>query len=85
MIGTTENGCQHPLPINASCVTSRFLIGSDAMTLKDALKHFGSRNKIAKALGIKRQAVTRWKDGIPLLRQCQIELLTSGKLKRAKA
>ena len=54
-----------------------------AMEFIDALRHFGSRNKIAKALGINRQAITRWAEaGIPLMRQYQLEELTGGKLKR---
>lgn len=53
------------------------------MEFKEALKHYGSRNKIAKALGINRQAITRWADsGIPELRQYELEALTDGKLKR---
>ena len=53
------------------------------MEFKEALKHYGSRNKIAKALGIHRQAITRWAySGIPELRQYELETLTGGKLKR---
>lgn len=52
------------------------------MDLKDALQHFGSRNKLAKALGCTRQNITRWEwDGIPRVRQYEIERLTEGKLK----
>ena len=52
------------------------------MTLEEALKVVGSRNKIAKLLGCTRQNITRWAhDGIPLVRQYQLEELTRGKLK----
>ena len=52
------------------------------MTLEEALKVVGSRNKIAKLLGCTRQNITRWAyDGIPLVRQYQLEELTDGKLK----
>jgi hypothetical protein len=54
------------------------------MKLQDAIGYFGSRNKIAKALGVTRQAITRWRDGIPALQQYRIEEMTKGKLKRAK-
>ena len=54
------------------------------MNLQDALRHFGSRNKIAQALGVSRQSITRWRDGIPLVQQYRIEELTKGKLKRVK-
>ena len=53
------------------------------MDLKDAVRHFGSQNKLAKALGLARQNVTRWvHDGIPELQKYRIEELTQGKLKR---
>ena len=51
------------------------------MTLDQAIRLIGSRNKIAKLLGVSRQNVTRWQYGIPMARQFQIELLTQGKLK----
>ena len=52
------------------------------MTLEEALKVVGSRNKIAKLLGCTRQNITRWADhGIPLVRQYQLEEKTGGKLK----
>jgi hypothetical protein len=54
------------------------------MTLQDCIKHYGSRNNIAKALGIKRQAITRWKEGIPVRRQFELEILSRGKLKRSR-
>jgi DNA-binding transcriptional regulator Cro len=53
------------------------------MDLKDAVKHFGSQNQLAKALGIARQNITRWvNDGIPPLQQYRLEEITQGKLKR---
>ena len=45
-------------------------------------EHFGSQQKLAKALGIKRMAVNHWKTrGIPGARAVQIEQLTDGKFK----
>jgi transcriptional repressor of cell division inhibition gene dicB len=55
------------------------------MTLQDALRHFKTRSQIARVLGIERQAITRWKDGIPVRRQFELEILSKGKLKRAKS
>jgi hypothetical protein len=53
------------------------------MDLKDAVKHFGSQNQLAKALGIARQNITRWvNDGIPELQKYRLEEITQGKLKR---
>lgn len=43
--------------------------------------YFGSKNKLAKELGISRPAVARWKDYVPKGRAYQIEVLTNGKLK----
>ena len=55
------------------------------MTLDEAIKVIGSRGKIAKLLGCTRQNITRWQfDGIPMLRQYQLEELTKGKLKRVR-
>ena len=55
------------------------------MKFEDALKHYGSRNRIAKALGCTRQNITRWAfDGIPLVQQYRLEELTGGKLKRTE-
>jgi len=47
----------------------------------DAIRFFGSKAELARALGIKRQAITSWRDRVPLARQYQIEQLTGGKLK----
>jgi len=53
------------------------------MKFTDALEFYGSRNKIAKAIGCTRQNITRWAyDGIPLLQQYRLEEITGGKLKR---
>jgi transcriptional repressor of cell division inhibition gene dicB len=65
----------------ASCVYAMIC----DMTLIDAIKVLGSRNKIAQALGISRQAITRWKYGIPEIQQYRLEELTKGKLKRKRA
>ena len=53
------------------------------MKTKDAAKHFGSKTKLAAALGITPSAVTMWGEDVPELRQYQIEQLTKGKLKRS--
>ena len=51
------------------------------MKTKQAAEHFGSKSKLAAALGITPSAVTMWGDDVPELRQYQIERLTKGKLK----
>tara|TARA_R110000851_G_scaffold133381_4_gene268223 strand:- start:3020 stop:3289 length:270 start_codon:yes stop_codon:yes gene_type:complete len=45
------------------------------VTYKQALRFFGNANRMAKALGISRQAVADWKGVIPELRQYQIRVL----------
>ncbi|PHR99228.1 MAG: Cro/Cl family transcriptional regulator [Blastopirellula sp.] len=45
------------------------------VTYKQALRFFGNPNRMAKALGISRQAVADWKSIIPELRQYQIKVL----------
>ena len=57
---------------------------SDSMHTKQAIIHFGGVAKLATALGLgSRQAIYAWGEFPPHLRQCQIELLTNGKLKAA--
>lgn len=51
------------------------------MNTAQAVAHFGSKKKLAEALGISPSAVTLWADTIPTLRQFQIQMLTSGDLK----
>lgn len=49
------------------------------MTLHDAISHFGSKARLARALGIQRASVQEWSE-IPIDRQCQIEVITRGRL-----
>tara|TARA_R110001599_G_scaffold100770_8_gene258124 strand:- start:7664 stop:7837 length:174 start_codon:yes stop_codon:yes gene_type:complete len=51
------------------------------MKATEAINFFGSKSKLADALGIDRSAVTLWGAKIPLGRQYQIQVLTNGKLK----
>lgn len=51
------------------------------MNMNDAIKHFGSKTKLAAALGIQPSAVTQWGESVPESRQYQIQVLTKGKLK----
>ena len=52
------------------------------MAPKQVIKHFGSLTATARALQIKPPSVRQWvvNDAIPIDRQCQIEILTSGEL-----
>lgn len=50
------------------------------MNTDQAVAHFGSKKKLADALGISPGAVTLWKNVIPLLRQYQIQTVTDGAL-----
>ncbi|MDO6525420.1 Cro/CI family transcriptional regulator [Motilimonas sp. 1_MG-2023] len=51
------------------------------MQKTDAIKHFGSANKLANALGITRMSITQWGDEIPPRRAFEIERITHGALK----
>jgi len=51
------------------------------MTKKEAVAHYGSVVNLAKALGISRFAIHRWKDHPPKLRQFELERLTGGELR----
>lgn len=52
----------------------------NTMNKKDAINHFGSAAKLARALGLTRAAITLWPERIPIGRQYQIEVVTQGKL-----
>jgi hypothetical protein len=51
------------------------------MDKKDVIEHFGSQANTARALGIKRQAVNKWPDLIPILQAIEVERVSGGKLK----
>lgn len=51
------------------------------MNMTDAIKYFGSKTKLAAALGISPSAVTMWGETVPESRQYQLQVLTKGKLK----
>lgn len=55
------------------------------MKTKSAAEFFGSKKKLAEALGISPSAVTMWGDDVPELRQYQIERITKGKVKRSES
>lgn len=51
------------------------------MKIEEAVKYFGSKTKLADALGIRPSAVTQWGDEIPAVRQFQIQVISKNKLK----
>lgn len=51
------------------------------MNITDAIKYFGSKKKLADALGVRPSAVTQWGDKIPSVRQFQIQVISKNKLK----
>ena len=51
------------------------------MRKEDAIRFFGSATKLARALGISKQAISKWGDHVPEGRDYQIEVLTEGALK----
>jgi transcriptional repressor of cell division inhibition gene dicB len=55
--------------------------GSEEMTTKEAIKHYGSIKKLASALGIWPQVVYQWGDSPPMARQYELEVRTNGALK----
>lgn len=54
------------------------------MTTQEAIVHFGSRRKLADALGILPVAVLKWGTYPPELRQWQLEDMTGGTLRRER-
>lgn len=51
-----------------------------SMNTSDAVAFFGTKTKIAKLLGISKQAVSRWKDRVPLRQALLLEQASYGKL-----
>jgi hypothetical protein len=51
------------------------------MKTKEVAAHFGSKTKLADALGISPSAVTMWGETVPEGRQFQLQVLTNGKFK----
>ncbi|WP_122257441.1 Cro/CI family transcriptional regulator, partial [Pseudomonas salomonii] len=51
------------------------------MNTHEVAEFFGSKTKLALALGIRPSAVTMWGETIPESRQYQIQVLSKGKFK----
>lgn len=54
------------------------------MKTQDVADFFGSKKKLADALGIRPSAVTQWGETIPESRQYQIQVLSKGKFKAGR-
>lgn len=50
------------------------------MNTSDAVAFFGTKTKIAQLLGISKQAVSRWKNKVPLRQALLLEQASYGKL-----
>ena len=51
------------------------------MTTSDVIRHYGTQQKVADALGIRQGSVSGWGEYPPALRQLQLQRLTNGRLK----
>jgi hypothetical protein len=51
------------------------------MKTEDVVKYFGTKVAVAKALGIKKQAISQWGELVPIGRAYQLHVITKGKLK----
>lgn len=51
------------------------------MLMKTALRHYGNKIAIARALDISPAAVSKWKDIVPMESATALEILTGGELK----
>lgn len=50
------------------------------MFTQDAIDHFGSKAKLAKALEVSQPAVSRWGNRVPEKRAARLSLMTNGVL-----
>ncbi len=51
------------------------------MKTEDAIKFYGSAAKLAKVLGISRQAVDNWGDTVPRGRAYELMVITGGRIR----
>lgn len=51
------------------------------MQKSDAIQYFGSAPKLARALGLTRQAIYQWPDTVPDLYQYKLAAITDGALR----
>lgn len=51
------------------------------MTYHDAIEHFGTQVKLARALGISQPTVSCWRGVVPAQYQYQLEVITRGRLR----
>lgn len=51
------------------------------MTTKEAIKYFGSATALADALGCGKSTISMWGDEPPHGRQCELQIMTKGKLR----
>lgn len=51
------------------------------MTTDQAIKHYGTQVKLARALGITQSTVSEWGEFPPKIRQLQLQQITRGRLK----
>jgi transcriptional repressor of cell division inhibition gene dicB len=64
---------------------SVLILGANMKTT-EAISHYGSRAKLAAALGIRDvSSISHWGDVVPDLRQFQLEVVTKGVLKATRA
>ncbi|EOH6501843.1 Cro/CI family transcriptional regulator [Salmonella enterica] len=50
------------------------------MLTQDVINYFGSKTKLAKALGVSQPAVSRWGVHVPEKRAARLALMTAGQL-----
>jgi DNA-binding transcriptional regulator YdaS (Cro superfamily) len=52
------------------------------MLIRDAINYFGSKAKLAEALGVNRSAISNWRgELVPRWRAYELERITKGKLR----
>jgi transcriptional repressor of cell division inhibition gene dicB len=51
------------------------------MKTEEAIRFFGTQAALARALGVSKQAVSRWGESVPDGRAYQLQVITNGKLK----
>ena len=55
------------------------------MKKADAIKFFGSGSEMARQLGVTKGAVSQWGEELDYPRQCQIQVVSRGKLRAEEA
>ena len=81
---TADDGAGKKATVKILAYNIAYFIGFCDMTKTEAVQHFGTMYRLAKALGVAYATVHKWDDELRYPNQLAIEKLTGGKLKASR-